>query len=40
MMIHAGMPGQASRRAAMMMASERRGRQAAVRVDHVPVNRR
>ena len=41
MVIHGdGMPGQTSRRTAMMMASERGGGQATVGVHHVPVNRR
>ena len=39
MMIHARMSGQTSRRAAVMMAGQRRGREAAVRVDHVAMNR-
>jgi len=39
MMIHAGMTGQATGRAAMMMATQRCRRQTAVDVDHVSVHR-
>lgn len=39
-MIHGGVSGQASRRAAVMMAGERGGRQTAVGVHHVSMNRR
>lgn len=40
MMVHAGVSGQASRRASVVMTGQRCSRKTAIGVDRVPVNRR